>query len=164
MRLNANYVINNDRIAIFTETTSWINLARINDFHTKEELLDLYKAVDKAAKDAKIKVAYTNHYKKTILDNYDQYALDVEKSHKMYDEMKQIAANVRVTPSTEYNPEMELLMKKRDEYSSLLYYGTSPYWEILRVFKELKNLKEEIARQTANPINGFFYRLVKIHI
>lgn len=88
------YCISEDRVAIASPSTLFVNLAHYVP-RTQKALLEGYSNLLNTAKAHSVRVVYANNYKKSILAAWDAYTLDCKQAEAIWKSLKVCAEKVR---------------------------------------------------------------------
>ena len=92
--LDVKYDITENRINIGTTSTAFIVHKKAEKLR-QEKLLALYSQIVQECRKKKVKIHYTNHYKKKILDDWAYYSEVYKKYCEDYDLIYKIALEVK---------------------------------------------------------------------
>ena len=138
------YYIDDNRVLIENEHTLYINATR--KYVSLSETLDLYKEVLKIAKQKGIKVSYSNHYKKQLTDLTDSYNELIESSHRIFDELVDVAdiiENRKIHAGSCDDIRLNELSKIKHEYEKLFYHSAT-LGKILDIQYRLQDVHTDI--------------------
>lgn len=158
------YKISNRHILIQNDNTCWANIS-VPILIDKDYMLDLYKEIRIIAKQNDVKISVSNHYKRKIIERYNEYVEIFNNSVDLFEKMKDIALQIEER-GLHLGVSDDSLMKDfsdlKEKYFQLTVYASienEAYRVITSIYKYLVCLKLELSSD-----KDFSYRLSKIYL
>jgi ribosomal protein L14E/L6E/L27E len=147
----AEFIIEDNYIKITTPTTVHVETRRVSPLHY-EEFTSLYKSVIRTAKYKKVKISYTRHIRRDLIDRWDEYITMWSKAHDLFNEIVRQAIIVRergLHYGTIDDSELKKLQNLCEDNRSYFYGGSI----ISRIADDYFKLKS-ISQRLEKPILG----------
>jgi hypothetical protein len=148
---NVRYVINNDNIKIENDNTSWVNINRIKPFN-KDDILSLYKQVNRLAKEKNVSVSWKNGYRKYITENWEKYQNELNYYNNLFNQTinkyKEVE-NRGIHCGYSDDKTLDKAGDIKNQYIKV-YYGDSVYSHIHDIYNRLNELYEAFTKYNKN--------------
>jgi hypothetical protein len=148
---NVEYDINNDSIRIQNDNTDFVHINRVKPIN-KNELLLLYRQVNKLAKEKNISISRKNGYKKYITENWIEYENEIKyynnlfnKAINKYKEVQQRGIHFGCSDDTVLNEAGNI----KNQYIKM-YYRNSICSHIHDIYNKLNELYEGFTKYNKN--------------
>jgi hypothetical protein len=150
--------IKDDFISVSSDHTNYCNLVRIKNNFNLKDILDLYSQVVNLAKSKKVRVSKKNKYKDFIIENWDQYQLELKHYNDLFDEVIKAFKEVE-TRGLHMGTSDDIILDKagtiKNQYAKV-FYRTSTYSKIKDIYYSLEKLIDNL--------NSSAYELIQITI
>jgi len=143
----AAFTIEDDHVRITSPSTIHSDAHRIVPIH-RDELLSLYKRVLRKAKAQGVKISYTRHIRKQILEHWDEYESRCAEACMLFSKIIDQARAVRargIHYGTCDDAELDKLGALRSEYEKY-FWRNSIVSQISEIRHKLMELEDDLSR------------------
>ena len=144
------YTISDDEIKISCSHTMYCHMRLYNPKHTQADLMALYKAVYRQAKEAGTSVSFKLGYKRTLKDRWTEYEQDTQKSQEIFKAAQSLALHIRddrgIHMGSRDDEQLERLEKLQFQHQQLFYRNTAISC-ISDIAYRLKDLQSDMNRR-----------------
>ena len=141
------FTIENDYVKIACPHTLFTESRRI-EFIQRDEILSLYKSVLRKAKAKGVKIAYSQHIRRTVDERWLEYEVSCKRAGELFDliiEQSKVIQSRGIHRGTTDDAELDKLAKFRNEHGEFSW-RSSITSKITGIYHELRELERELVR------------------